>query len=77
MVVADVVVTDGDGDGDGETRHEDEEDSSDDFFDAGEGAVISPDCLPLHATSESGQNGSCGSTKDDPVGPIYVCSAFI
>ena len=39
-----MVVTDGDGDG--ETRREDEEDPSD-FFDAGEGAVISPDRLPL------------------------------
>ena len=77
VVVADVVVTDRDGDGDGEMRHKDEEDFSDDFFDAGEGTIISPDCLPLHATSESGQNGSCGGTKDDPVGPLYVHSAFI
>ena len=77
-MVSDVVVTDGDGDG--EMRHEDEEDFSDDFFDAGEGegegAVISPYRLPLHAASESGQS-SGGGTEADPVGSVYACSAFI
>ena len=52
--------------GDCETHGEDEEDSSDDFFDAGEGAVIYPVCLSLRAASES----SGGSTEDDPVGPV-------
>ena len=56
-------------DGDGETRGEDEEeDSSDDYFDSGEGAVIGPDRLSLRAASESGQSGGDG-TEDDPVGP--------
>ena len=75
-MVSDVVVNDGDGDG--EMRHEDEEDFSDDFFDAGEGegAVISPYRLPLHAASESGQS-SGGGTEADPVGSVYACSAFI
>ena len=58
-------------DGDGETRGEDEEeDSSDDYFDSGEGAVIGPDRLSLRAASESGQSGSGGGTEDEPVGPI-------
>jgi hypothetical protein len=64
-VVVDVVA---DGDGDGATREDEEEDSSDDFFDAGEGAVI-PDRLSLCAASESGQSGSGGGTEDDPWGP--------
>ena len=72
MVVADV---DRDGDGDGETRGEDEEDSSDDFFDAGEGAVIGPDRLCLRAAPESGRSGSGGGTEDDPVGPITPSAA--
>ena len=43
-------VVDVDRDGDGETRGEDEEEEEeDDFFDAGEGAVISPDRLSLRA----------------------------
>ena len=50
-VVSDVVVAEGDGDG--ETREDEEEDSSDDFFDAGQGAVIGPDHLSC-AASESG-----------------------
>ena len=41
------------GDGDGETRED--EDSSDDFFDAGKGAVIGPDSLSSCAASESVQ----------------------
>ena len=46
VAVADVVIADGDSDGEGETRSEDEkEDSSNDFFDAGEGAFIGPDRL--------------------------------
>ena len=53
-----------DGDGDGETCEDKEEDSSDDFFDAGESAVIL-DRLSLRAISESGQSG--GGTEDDPV----------
>ena len=66
MVVASV-----DRDGDGETRGEDKkEDSSDDYFDSGEGVVIGPDHLSLRAASESGQSGSGGGTEDDPVGPI-------
>ena len=76
VVVADLVVADVDRDGDGETRGEDEEeDSSDDFFDAGEGAVIGPDRLSLRAASESGQNGSGGGTEDDPVGPMTPSAA--
>ena len=73
-MVADV---DRDG-GDGETRDEDEEeDSSDHFFDAGEGAVIGPDRLSLRAASESGQSqsGSGGGTEDDPVGPVTPSAA--
>ena len=66
--VADVVVADANRAGD-ETRGEDEEeDSSDDFFDAGEGTVLAAVRLSLRATSESGQSG--GSTEDDPVGPV-------
>ena len=42
VVVAEAVVADVDRDGDGGTRGEDE-DSPDDFFDAGEGAVIAGD----------------------------------
>ena len=73
MVVTDV---DRDGDGDGETRGEGEEEgSSDDLFDAGEGAVIGPDRLSLRAASESGQSGSGGGTEDDPVGPITPSAA--
>jgi hypothetical protein len=56
-------------DGNGETHEDEEEDSSDDFFDAGEGAVI-PDRLSLRPASESGQSGSGGGTEDDPVGPV-------
>ena len=52
VVVADVVVVDVDRDGDGETHGEDEEDSSDVFFDAGEGVVISGDRLSLHAVTQ-------------------------
>ena len=73
MVVTDV---DRDGDGDGETRGEGEEEgSSDDLFDAGEGAVIGPDRLSLRAASESGQSGSGGGTEDDSVGPITPSAA--
>ena len=51
MVVADV---DQDGDGDGETCSEDEDEySSDNFFDAGEGTVIGPDRFPSRAAPES------------------------
>ena len=50
-VVADVVVAEGDGDS--ETRED--EDSSDDFFDADKGAVIGPDSLSSCAASESVQ----------------------
>ena len=69
-----------DRDGDcGETRGEvdEEEDSSDDFFDAGEGAVIGPDRLSLRAASESGQSqsGSGGGTEDDPVSPVTPSAA--
>ena len=67
------MVADVERDGDGETRGEDEEDSSDDFFDAGEGAVIGPDRLSLRAVSESGQSG--GGTEDDPVGPVTPSAA--
>ena len=76
VVVADFLVADLDRDGNGETRGEDEEeDSSDDFFDAGEGAVIGPDRLSLRAASESGQSGSGGGTEDDPVGPMTPSAA--
>ena len=68
-------VVDVDRDGDGETRGEDEEEEEeDDFFDAGEGAVISPDRLSLRAASESSQSGSSGGTEDDTVGPITPSS---
>lgn len=60
------VVADGDGDDD---AREDEEEGSDDFFDAGEDAIIG-DRLSLRAASERGQSGSGGGTKDDPVGPV-------
>ena len=43
------MVADGDRDGDGETGGEDEEDDSDDFFEAGEGAVLAGTCLSLRA----------------------------
>ena len=70
VVVADVVVADVDRDGDGKTGGEDEEeDSSKDFFDASEGAVIGPDRLSLRAASESGQSGSGGGTEEGPVTP--------
>ena len=59
-----------DGDGDGETRGEDEEDSSDAFFDAGEVVVVGSDRLSLHAASQSSHSGSGGGTKDDPVDPV-------
>ena len=69
--VADVVVADANRDGD-ETRGEDEEeeDFSDDFFDAGEGTVLAAVRLSLRTTSESGQ--SRGSTEDGPVGPVIT-----
>ena len=71
VVVADVMVADSDGE-----RHcEDKEDSSDDFFDSGEGAVIGPDRLSLRAASESGQSGSDGGTEDYPVGPVTLNAA--
>ena len=70
------MVADVDRDGNCETRSEDEEDDfSDDFFDAGGGAVIGPDRLSLRAASERGQSGSGGDTKDDPVGPITPSAA--
>ena len=80
VVVADVVVADVDRDGDsGEPRGEvdEEEDSSDDFFDAGEGAVLAGDRLSLRAASESGQSqsGSGGGTENDPVGPVTPSAA--
>jgi hypothetical protein len=56
-------------DGNGKTHKDEEEDSSDDFFDAGKGAVIH-DRLSLRPASESNQSGSGGSTEDDPVGPV-------
>ena len=59
-----------DGDGDGETRGEDEEDSSDAFFDAGEVVVVGSDRLSLHGASESSQSGGGGGTEDDPVDPV-------
>ena len=75
VVVADFLVADLDRDGDDETRGEDEEeDSSDDFFDADEGAVIGHDRLSLRAASESGQSGG-GGTEDDPVVPITPSAA--
>jgi hypothetical protein len=61
-------------DGNGETHEDEEEDSSDDFFDAGEGAVIH-DRLSLRPASESGQSGSGGGTEDDPVGPVTPSAA--
>ena len=75
VIVAEAVVADVERDGDGETRGEDEEYSSDDFFDAGEGAVIGPDRLSLRAASESGQSGGGGGTEDDPVGPVTPSAA--
>jgi hypothetical protein len=63
-----------DGDGDGDLRREEEEDSSDNVFDAGEGAVIS-DRLSLRAASEIGQSGSSGGTEDDFVGPVTPSAA--
>jgi cysteine protease ATG4 len=61
-------------DGNGETHEDEEEDSSEDSFDAGEGAVI-PNRLSLCAASESGQSGSGGGTEDDPVGPVTPSAA--
>ena len=71
LVVAEAMVAEVDRDGDGETRGEDEEDSSDNFFDAGEGAVIASDHLSLRAASESGQSG----TEDDPVSLVTPSAA--
>ena len=76
VVVADVVVVDVDRDGDGETHGEDEEDSSDVLFDAGEGVVIGGDRLSLHAASESSQSGGGGGTEDDPVNPVASGTAI-
>ena len=70
VTVTDVAVTDGDWDNNGSTREDEEEDSSGDFFDAGEGKVIASDCLSLRAASESGQSGSGGGTENDPIGPV-------
>jgi hypothetical protein len=61
------VVGDGDAGAGKETRKDEEEDSSDDFFDAGEGPLIG-DRISLCAASESGQSG--GGTEDDPLGPV-------
>ena len=61
VVVADVLVADG------ETRGEDEEEySSDDFFDAGERAAIDHDRISLRAASESGQSGGGGVPETTP-----------
>jgi hypothetical protein len=62
-VVAEVVA---DGDAD---ACEDEEGSSDDFFDAGKG-VVTPDRLSECAASESESGKNGGGTKDGPVGPV-------
>jgi hypothetical protein len=61
-VVTDVVAH---GDGNSNVCEDEKKDSSDDFFDAGEGVVI----LSLRAASESGQSGSGGGTEDDPSVP--------
>ena len=50
-------VGDGHGHGDGETRKNEEEDSSDDFSDAGVSVVFVDDHLFLPAVSESSQSG--------------------
>ena len=63
------------GDGNGETREDKEENSSDGFFDAGEGALIGTDGLSVRAASESGQSGSGGGTEDDPIGPVIPSAA--
>ena len=56
----------GDGDVDWTwTREEEEEEDFDDFFDAGEGAVVGD--RSSRAAQESSQSG--GGTEDDPVGP--------
>ncbi|KAN0134636.1 hypothetical protein V8E53_007421 [Lactarius tabidus] len=59
------MVADGDGDGDACN----DKDSSSDFFDAGEGAII-PGRLSLRPASESGKSGSGGGNKDNPIGPL-------
>lgn len=60
------VVGDGDADAGEETHKDEGENSSDDFFDAGEGPLIG-DRISLCAASESGQSG--GGTEDDPSVP--------
>ena len=52
---------------------DEEEEGSDDFFDAGEGAVIGGRGVSSRAESESGQSG--GGTEDDPVGPVTPSAA--
>ena len=56
-------VVDVDRDGDGETRGEDEEEDSDDFFDAGEGAVISPDASPYAPPRRAAKVAAAGAPK--------------
>lgn len=55
----------------GSTCENEEEDSSDNFFEAGESAVIG-DCLSSSAAPKSGlESGkSGGGTEDDPIAPV-------
>ncbi|KAN0133871.1 hypothetical protein V8E53_008303 [Lactarius tabidus] len=50
------------------------EDEDEDFFDAGEGAVIR-DRISSCTASESGKSG--GGTEDDPVGPVTPSAVLI
>ena len=63
---ADVVVAEGDGDG--ETREDEAEDSLDDFFDAGEGAVIAP-AATASFTRRLGEGPKAAPPKTTPSVP--------
>ena len=71
IVVADVVAVDGNGNG---SISKDEEDSSDDLFDAVIGPEV-PDRLSSRAASESAQSGSGNGTEDDSIGPVMPSDA--
>ena len=69
-VVAEAVVVDVGRDGDGGTRGEDEkEDSPEDFFDAGDGAVIAGDASPYAQLPRVARVAAVAAPKTTPSAP--------
>ena len=66
VTVTDVAVTDGDWNNNGSTREDEEEDSSGDFFDAGEGTVIASNCLPYVQPPRAAKVAAAAALKTIP-----------